>query len=147
MGAVSIRCEDIDLVAIATSVAGAAQSEIRVDPRDPLMALADAGRVNQILRNLFANSIKHGGPHRRLAFSEDREIACVEVRDDGDGIPQDLFDQIFDPYVSGGDQTGMAPSMGLGLWVSRSLADLMGGRLEAERDGDETVFRLTLPKA
>jgi len=147
MGEISIRKERVDLAGLAASVARAADAGFVVEAEGSLPAIADGTRVTQILRNLTTNSVKHGGSNRRVSFGQTPEGAYVEVRDDGEGVPPKYVDDIFDPYVSGGDRVGMAPSMGLGLWISRSLAELMQGDLSFRREAHETVFRLTLPKA
>ncbi|NIV34526.1 MAG: hybrid sensor histidine kinase/response regulator, partial [Anaerolineae bacterium] len=66
-----------------------------------------------------------------------------EVRDDGEGVPPDMSEQIFDPYTTAHER--VSGSVGLGLSVSRQLASMMGGSLTYTREGEETVFRLELP--
>ncbi len=73
--------------------------------------------------------------------------ALVEVRDDGFGVPEDMQDLIFEGFERGHDTPGLAGSLGLGLALSRKLAELMNGTLTHHRQGGETVFRLSLPRA
>jgi signal transduction histidine kinase len=70
----------------------------------------------------------------------------VEVIDDGPGIPEDRVDQIFrnNGAVTSSEVIG---SMGLGLHVSRSLAQMMGSSLSYERRDGESRFRVDLPAA
>jgi signal transduction histidine kinase len=72
-----------------------------------------------------------------------RDAVWLEVRDNGDGIPDEESERIFEPYVT----SGARGSVGLGLSVSRQLAELMGGTLHYERSAAESVFRLRLPIA
>ena len=68
----------------------------------------------------------------------------MEVRDNGDGIPDELRDKVFEPYERAHVVVGVTGSVGLGLTISRQLARLMGGDLTYSRDGAITVFRLSL---
>lgn len=104
-------------------------------------ALADPLRLRQILRNLLTNAVRHGGP---TVVIEHRSVETgfeIEVRDDGDGISEE-----FDPFAP--FETAAAPhveSVGLGLAVSRSLAEAMGGSLHYTRREGWTVLTVSLP--
>ena len=108
-------------------------------------AVGDDARVRQILRNLIVNAMRHGGPNVRVVLAPSDDHVLVEVRDDGDGVPFEGLPALFEPYSSVQKVRGTTESFGLGLYVSNSLANLMGGTLFYDRDGDETVFALTLP--
>ncbi|HUG32986.1 MAG TPA: PAS domain-containing sensor histidine kinase [Acidimicrobiia bacterium] len=113
-------------------------------PKKPVPAVfADPKRVRQILRNLVTNAQRYGGPQRRVVAGSIQGHVWLEVRDNGNGIPDEQADRIFQPYVS----TGADGSVGLGLAVARQLAELMGGTLVYEHSAAETVFRLQLPAA
>lgn len=103
---------------------------------------ADPSRVRQILRNLLTNAQRYGGPHIRVLSGEVHDKVWLEVRDDGEGVDEDMVDAIFDPYTTAHE--GFAGSVGLGLSVARQLAQMMGGSLDCRRDGGETVFCLEL---
>ncbi len=110
----------------------------------PIQAFADARRVRQVLRNLVVNARKYGGPACEIRlFGGDGE-AVIQVRDNGPEVPSALRSRMFDAYASGGDGAGPLPSMGLGLTVSRQLAEYMGGRLQYLFDG-WSVFEVRLP--
>ena len=81
---------------------------------------------------------------RNKSIAEGRST-IVEVCDDGDGIPAELREKVFEPYQTAHRAIGVTGSMGLGLTVSRELARLMGGDLTYLRRDNLTVFRLTLP--
>jgi two-component system OmpR family sensor kinase len=105
---------------------------------------ADALRTRQIVRNLVANAVRHGGPNIRVTAEASDSEVCLQVADDGEGIPHHIEAAVFDAYVEGAGRP--LPSMGLGLFVSRRLAECMGGRLEYERNDGTTVFKLELPR-
>lgn len=106
---------------------------------------ADPGRVRQILRNLLTNAERYGGIRRWVAAGQVGDKVWLEVRDDGEGVPEGMEEAIFEPYISAHE--GMTGSVGLGLSVARQLAQMMGGSLEYRREAGETVFRLELPAA
>ena len=104
---------------------------------------ADASRVRQILRNLLTNADRYGGPRRRVLAGETHDRVWLEVRDNGEGVPADMAEQVFEPYTTA--HQGVSGSVGLGLSVARQLAAMMEGSLTYQRDGGETIFRLELP--
>jgi signal transduction histidine kinase len=146
MGTVAIDSQPVDLVdELRATVEGLGMS-VEISQEDLLPeVMADPRRVRQILRNLLTNAIRYGGPHRRVTAGALRDLAWLEVRDNGLGVPDEDADHIFEPYVTG--QSGAQGSVGLGLAVARQLAELMGGSLHYERSAAETVFRLQLPLA
>jgi signal transduction histidine kinase len=105
--------------------------------------LADPLRLRQVIRNLLTNADRHGGPHVRIDHGVDGNMAFVAVSDDGPGVPPDRVERIFTPFDQSGG--GHAESVGLGLAVSRSLAEAMDGSLTYERRHDRTVFTLSVP--
>jgi signal transduction histidine kinase len=110
-------------------------------------AVGDAFRVRQIVRNLVSNARRYGGDGIRAHFGFDDQTVWVEVRDDGDGIPFGEVEAVFEAFTRSRSGRQVSTSMGLGLPISRQLARLMDGDLVYERIGEETAFRLTLPRA
>ena len=117
---------------------------------EPIMALADKPRVEQIVLNLLTNAVKFTNPGGRITVSESRadEWARIEVADNGIGIPTDKQQSIFEPFVQvGRTLTSTHEGTGLGLAISRDLARAMGGDLTVtSRLGAGSTFRLTLPR-
>jgi signal transduction histidine kinase len=106
--------------------------------------LCDPDRLTQALRNLLANARRAAGPHGRvcLTLQETADHLTFTVRDSGPGLPPELGERIFEPFVSG------AGSSGLGLSVSRQIAVMHGGQLRGgthPQGGAE--FVLTIPGA
>lgn len=108
---------------------------------------ADPGRTRQILRNLLTNAVRYGGDTVRIRVVSSDEHITIEVRDNGEGIPALLRDQVFEPYARAHKGDSQPASVGLGLSIARKLAHLMNGELELSRENDWTVFSLTLPAA
>ena len=107
----------------------------------------DAHRVQQILVNLLGNAVRHSPestPVTITAFTTDNSFVVL-VDDQGDGIPDEDTERIFDIYYtqSGGEGGGS----GLGLPLSRRLARLLGGELSANnRPEGGARFTLKLPR-
>lgn len=108
---------------------------------------ADPLRIRQVLRNLLHNAGRHGGPQVKVESHFVDPWTEIRVSDDGDEIPADRRELIFEPYYKATIADGLAPSLGLGLFISRSLARLMDGDVEYERRAGWNVFILRLPSA
>jgi signal transduction histidine kinase len=73
--------------------------------------------------------------------------ATVRVEDNGIGIPEDERERVFDRLYRIADPQVVVPGIGLGLYISRQLAEGFGGTLvvESSRPGNGSVFALALP--
>jgi signal transduction histidine kinase len=106
------------------------------------------GEVKQIVYNLLRNAIQASpaGGSVELRIDEQGSYVIVKVADRGPGIPDEIVPRIFDPFFTtkqGESESGM----GLGLSVSRSLIEAMGGRIEvSNRSGGGTVFSAVFPR-
>jgi signal transduction histidine kinase len=109
--------------------------------------MADAGRVAQIIRNLVVNALKYGGNNVSLESRRLPGSIVLSVVDDGDGVDAGDAERIFQPFASIARSSQALPSVGLGLYVSLSLARAMGGTLTYRRANDLTAFDLELPEA
>jgi PAS domain S-box-containing protein len=114
---------------------------------DPCEVHLPEGEVKQILYNLIRNAIQAspaGAPVTINAKQAGSQVA-VSVADRGPGIPDDVAGRIFDPFFTT-KQAGPDGGMGLGLSVSRSLIESMGGRIEVSSDvGRGSVFTAVFP--
>jgi signal transduction histidine kinase len=105
-------------------------------------AMTDADAVSRIVDNLLRNAIEaspDARPVRVRVASVDGSIELV-VEDEGPGVPAEREAEMFEPFF-----TTKAEGTGLGLWLSRSLGEGLGGTLAYAREGGRTKFRLTLP--
>lgn len=110
-------------------------------------ASADPVRVRQIVRNLISNAIRYGGPRVIIDFVDSGNQVSVVVSDNGRGVPPDQHDLIFLPYHSAHAAGSQPASVGLGLTVSRQLAELMEGSLTYGYRPGLSSFELRLPAA
>jgi signal transduction histidine kinase len=106
----------------------------------------DANRVEQILVNLLGNAIKYA-PERstvRVSVRARGGRVVYEVEDEGPGVPPGDVERIFDIYVTKAGEESRG--LGLGLPLSRRLAQLLGGELHAvARPGKGGFFILEVP--
>lgn len=118
---------------------------VQVEPRQPVLARADASRVEQILLILLDNAQRHAGGHIRVVVSREAETAVVDVVDDGQGIPPEDQETVFDRFYRR-DASRSRPGAGLGLAIARGLAVAQDGELTLESEvGVGSTFSLRLP--
>ncbi len=120
------------------------------DSGDPSFVLADAQRLRQILLNLIGNAVKYNHPGGRVwtRWHAVGGHVAIEVGDDGPGIAAELQPRLFTPFDRLGAEVTSVEGAGVGLAVSRGLAELMDGKLECRSAlGTGSVFTVTLPAA
>ncbi|MEM7779264.1 MAG: ATP-binding protein [Pseudomonadota bacterium] len=110
--------------------------------------MTDGLRLRQIVLNLISNAVKfteNGGVD--IDFEQSSSEFTITVRDSGIGISSSRLEAIFAPFTQGeSDITRRFGGTGLGLTISRQLAELLGGTLSVEsKAGVGSTFRLTLP--
>jgi PAS domain S-box-containing protein len=116
-----------------------------------VFALADQLKTEQILLNLVSNAVKFTPDEGTVSVSWGLHdgAATIDVRDTGPGVPEDMQDAIFDPFVQlGRSLTSTQEGAGLGLAISRDLARAMNGDVTVESTpGSGATFTLRLPSA
>jgi PAS domain S-box-containing protein len=151
-GRLEVHPSVVDLARIAREVAaGRAAAERRIEVDAPATALvhADERWIGQMLNNLIRNAVKYSpdGSRVDVTVQVDGARVAVRVRDKGLGIPADEQEQLFRPFFRARNVVEI-PGTGLGLFISRRVAELHGGSLVLEASGPEgSTFLLTLPGA
>jgi PAS domain S-box-containing protein len=132
-------------------MAARAEIELVIDRvrSDLPRVLVDRTRLAQILMNFGSNAVKYGkaGGHVRFEVdAPDRRTVRVTVVDDGIGIPADKRDKIFEPFQRAGQETGPIEGTGIGLAISKRLAELMKGRVGFTSEvGRGSTFWIEVP--
>jgi len=105
----------------------------------------DPSRVAQAVSNLVSNAIRHSHPDTAILVrgSVNDHEAAVSVSNQGDEVPLEVRDRLFQPFQRGNQEHG--EGLGLGLYIAASIATAHGGRLEVDCDAGTTTFTLSLP--
>jgi signal transduction histidine kinase len=106
--------------------------------------LADPARLRQIMRNLLLNAVTHGAPPVEVTIRSNGDRVGMVVRDKGEGIAPAREEAMFDRRRAQADKR-WEHSTGVGLWLSRELAQRMDGDLRYIGDSEGAAFELTLP--
>jgi len=159
-GIAPLHREPVDLRAIVEEVREtgellAEESGVRVDvatPPEPMVVSVDATRIRQLILNLLTNAVKYtppGGTVRMQLGAADGRV-ILSVADTGIGIAPGDLPHIFDRFWradSARTRTGERPGAGLGLAISKWIAEAHGGRIDVvSRPGRGTTFTVTLPR-
>jgi PAS domain S-box-containing protein len=119
---------------------------------ETLLVEGDAHRLSQLLSNLLGNACKYTPPGGRISVTT-RAVGAnaeVEVKDSGRGIERVALDEIFEMFVQQGPVIErVGAGLGVGLALSRKIAEMHGGTLVAESEGPDkgSMFTFRMPRA
>jgi PAS domain S-box-containing protein len=148
---------EVDARAVAAEVISLLENQARekaIDLRtdlgtEPIVLTTDEHRLRQIMVNVVGNAIKFTDAGLvAVQLRAESDTVVFEIADTGRGIPADHVQHIFEPFVRVQDfSAGRKSGTGLGLPLSRSLAQLIGGSLKLQKTGPEgSTFVLTIPR-
>jgi signal transduction histidine kinase len=139
----ALATEELDLLALAAEECARyddAQLEGAV-----ISIRGDARLLRRLLRNLLENARRHGAPPTQVRIARDAGTATITVWDNGSGVPQSEFENIFRPFYRPNDARDRAGT-GLGLALVRQIARRHGGEARCALMGDgRSSFVVTLP--
>jgi signal transduction histidine kinase len=123
---------------------------VTVEAEGPVPAFVDATRIAQIIGNLLNNASKHSPPGARVRIQlrRDGNMAAIHVVDDGAGIPSDQLARVFEVFTKiERSVQSTNDGLGIGLALSRQLAELHGGTLTVASagEGQGATFTLAVP--
>jgi len=150
LSAVDAAAAVLDAVEKVRPLAGQRRLVVATRPGPDYAVIADPVRLDQILLNLLSNAIKSTEGTGQVTLNAQRagDWVAITVTDDGVGIAEADLDRIFDEYIQVEGGRAASDGTGLGLPVSRRLAELMKGTLTVASElGRGSVFRLNLPAA
>jgi two-component system OmpR family sensor kinase len=148
--------QPVDLASIAAEAVQqarlvAAGRPIELEAAEPVIVVADAERLRQIIDNLIGNAIQHTPPQTPVSVTA--SIAArsgqLTVADRGPGMTQEQASHVFDRFYRTDDaRTRARGGAGLGLAIARSLTAAHGGELTVDtKPGEGAAFHLRLPLA
>ena len=151
-GQLSIRCGPVELMSLLTRVvndlalqAAGTGSTVTLHPHPPVHGQWDEFRIEQVIVNLLTNALRYGAGKPVELHVSTGDALRVEVRDQGRGITPEDLTRIFEPFQRG-EANGDVKGLGLGLYISRQLAESHGGSLSVQsKVGEGSVFALVLP--
>ena len=116
----------------------------------PLPGDVDPPKVERIVENLLSNASRHTPGDRRIWARAERtdDGILLTVEDEGDGVPDDLKDAIFEPFRQAPGPAAASPGVGVGLSLVARFAELHGGRAWVEdRPGGGASFKVLLAES
>ncbi|MET7450364.1 HAMP domain-containing sensor histidine kinase [Streptomyces sp. NPDC005574] len=149
-----LQFEQTDLVPLVVDTISDARAagrdhNWRLDlPDEPALVSADAARLQQVFVNLLANARTHTPPGTTVTARVQRRgpWLCVDVEDDGQGIPPDLLPRVFERFARGDSARSRATgSTGLGLAIVQAVASAHQGAVTVDSVPGRTVFTVHLP--
>ncbi|MEU3931197.1 HAMP domain-containing sensor histidine kinase [Streptomyces sp. NPDC029044] len=149
-----LQFEQTDLVPLVVDTISDARAagqdhNWRLDlPDEPALVSADAARLQQVLINLLGNARTHTPPGTTVTARVQRRGTwlCVDVEDDGQGIPAALLPHVFERFARGDSARSRATgSTGLGLAIVQAVASAHGGAVTVDSVPGRTVFTVHLP--
>ncbi|HWL91294.1 MAG TPA: PAS domain S-box protein [Actinomycetota bacterium] len=150
--AVAVAEESISLLTLQARQEGVTLSMEKKDTSDAVFVVADRQRLKQVMLNLISNGIKYNRQHGTVRVSIDSADGGsrirIDVTDSGRGIPAERIEQLFAPFERlGAEETGIEGT-GLGLALTKPLAEAMGGALSVVSEaGKGSTFSVELASA
>jgi signal transduction histidine kinase len=128
--------EEVLDAALAACGGQADRKRLKLETRlDGAAAAPCSPRLGRVLQNLIQNAIRHTPADGTIRVEAERgggEL-CLTVSDDGEGIPKEALEQIFDPFWRG-DVARSSEGSGLGLTVAKRIVESLGGRIQVESE-------------
>ncbi len=150
-GETNLHLEPVDLNAVVADEIDHLQGDMSVTglelsfvPGEIETITLDRRRIRRVIENLIGNARNALAGRGRITLETGSHNGGVSltVADDGPGIPPEIRQTLFDPFVSGGKSKGT----GLGLAITKSIIEELGGRIDFTTKTDAgTTFRIWLP--
>ena len=151
-GRIQLQVEVVDLVELAAEAmvdSGFAPRTDLITPLEEAKVNADRDRIKQVILNLLTNAAKFSEETAPIILSVEpvgHEVR-VAIKDRGPGIPAEQMGKLFERFSRLTTTVGRASGSGIGLYVSRMIVEMHGGRIWADSTpGAGATFSFTLPR-
>ena len=114
-------------------------------PQECFMADVNQEALTKIISNLLNNGVKYASTYLQISLETDEKVFHIRTFNDGEMIPDTMKEEIFKPFVRLDKEDEVTTGTGIGLALSRSLAELHQGSLMMEKGEEVNCFCLTLP--
>jgi PAS domain S-box-containing protein len=146
----TVSCEEVftESVTLISPMANREGIAIHVDCASDLFASADNQRLKQVLLNLLSNAVKYNNKQGEVFLAAHRHGSAIHlsVRDTGNGIDAQGLRRLFTPFDRLGADRSSIEGSGLGLALSKTMVEAMGGQIEVESIVNQgTTFTVIIP--
>ncbi len=114
-------------------------------PEQTVLGMTDRDALVKILNNLLSNAVKYSDRCIDVELRICDGYVVVVVRNDGELIPENQKEKVFEPFFRMKKDVGKTPGSGIGLAIARSFAERHRGSLSLKIENDNNVFILKLP--
>ena len=116
---------------------------VSIDLDETFVLLADPVQLERVFTNLLTNAYRYGGTQVRVSAQRSDDDVVVSFSDDGDGVPDDLVDTVFEPFVRG-KTAGMVGGSGVGLALCRRIVGAFGGSIWYDASAPGACFKFRI---
>ena len=113
---------------------------VTVDLDEPFVLVADHVQLERVFTNLLTNAYRYGGSQIRVGAQRSESDVVVTFADDGDGVPDDLVDSVFEPFVRG-KTAALVGGSGVGLALCRRIVGAFGGSIWYDASAQGAFFK------
>ncbi len=122
--------------------------QIKLNTEDNMKLFADPDKLSRVFGNLVKNAISYSVEESdiRIDIRKNDNYIIVEVANKGKQIPKEKLDKLFEKfYRADSSRTSKTGGSGLGLAIAKDIVELHNGKITAESNENETIFRVKLP--
>lgn len=143
----SARLEDQIQLVVQELASANPERKIELEMDLQSQPTCDVWRIGQLLSNLVANALSHGDPEHPVMAKvvSDNEALMISVINEGEPIPVEMMDRLFDPFQRA--KTTSQKGLGLGLFIVSEIAKAHGGEMVVTSEGQSTEFIFRMPCA
>ncbi len=121
---------------------------IELKTKDNMKLYADPDKLSRVFGNIVKNAINYSSEESNIIINIEKTDSdiIVEVKNKGKQIPKEKLERLFEKfYRADSSRTSKTGGSGLGLAIAKDIVELHNGKITAESNETETIFRVELP--